>query len=350
MFYILYSIFRVISCYPQVFHNAQRGSVEHLSSDFVVWSAISPLLILVHIALLRWDPIAREQYSLRYPLEPTPSTQFVSSKGFAPDHPPGASLIEFFIYLHATVIWGWIVLRSQMNRKYAHTINIDHQGFSMLSQFFLGVILFLTSTLFVLASIHLFHGNQVGFWGIKWLDVVYILYAFGELISWFRYVPQIPINFLARSTLGLAPKLVYTEAVGLLFLWISQLSKVHQNGGRWKQLTLPNSVFLLLLFRSLTILKLLHQMFAYRANNLKKLALLPQPATSTPSSPESTHLSPTLFDSSMTIVANLIRNIGGFANRVKTKLRNPRFKGESAERLLNSNEMTVITRDTSKDS
>lgn len=326
----------------QPIYNSNRRSVENLSSDFVVWSTLSPLFIIIHIAILRWDPVARAQYALRYPADPVPQTQFISPEGFAPNQTPGASIIELLIYLHAFVIWGWVVLRSQMHKKYSHTINLNNQEFSLLSQFLLGVVLLMVGLVWLC--------SVFGVWGFKWLDVGYMVYGFGELMAWFRFVPQIPINFLAMTTLGMAPSLMYTEALGLVFLWISQLTKVHKYD-RWMQLALPNSVFFLLVFKTLVFSQLFYQMwFAYRKNNILKLASLPQPVTAEGRTVD--QKSQSFMSDPAAYLASTLNGGLEFARRLRGDVFNKSTKsrGEAGERLLDENEMTVFSRDNSKDS
>lgn len=229
-----------------------------------------------------------------------------------------------------------------------HTINQEIQDVSLLSQVLLyGSIAFI-GVIFIAASWHLPHGNPNGIWGFKWLDVVYLFYTVGEAAAWFRFLPQIPINFQGRDTLGISPNLLYIEAVGLLLLWASQIIKALRYH-RWMQLALPNSIFFLLVFKTLIISKLLHQMwFVYRKNNLKILASLPRPITSSPASVlDDGKLS--LFDKSVLRVSRTLQ--GGL--RLLTSFRRGyqpnKPKSEAEEGLLEENELADLSRNGTKD-
>lgn len=234
----------------------------------MVWSSIAPACKIIHISFLRWNSLTRSQYARRFPLDPIPQTTFITTDGYAPPHPPGASLTELFLNIHAFILVGLVCGVYQVKNKYRHTQNIDIQEFSVFSQiscYLLGIF----ALVLAICSVWYYPHIDNGYWGINWLDVVYLFDVVGEGANWFRFTPQIPVNFLCQSATGLSPRLLYIEFFSTIILGASQISKaIHYKSAF--QITQPVSIFFLIIFKLLILSKLVQQhLFVYRHNEHK---------------------------------------------------------------------------------
>lgn len=187
--------------YPQIRHNALRKSIAGLSYDWVLWSVAGAALKVLHISLLRWNRLARVQYAARFPIEPVPSTVAVVNGGPAP-HLPGASGLELCLYLHSFILsliiggqlWGYRLTQIMV------------QGISLWVYVFASLVA--GFGLLILGCI------ATGRFYMVWLDFVYYVYLVGELAEALKYVPQISVNFMCRSTAGVSAASLIIESTG----------------------------------------------------------------------------------------------------------------------------------------
>lgn len=243
---------KTASSYFQIRHNHLRRSTAGLSFDFVFWSSAASILKISHIALLRWNTLARSQYADRYPLNPIPNDSLVVQGGPAPGL-PGASLAELTLYTHTLLCVGLVVGVYQIHTIYKKTQTLS-QGISTWTWGF--------SCLAVLIGTILYVNVLTGKYHTKFLDYVYYLYAVGELAEWLKYVPQISVNFMCRSTAGVSVEFLYTEALSAVALMCCLIHREHSFE--------PNSLFLLAVFKGLFVSKLLYQhYFEYRYQRVR---------------------------------------------------------------------------------
>lgn len=266
-----------MSSYPQIRLNWRRKSIAGLSFDFLFWTSISSLLKLIHIALLRWNQLARSQYSARFPLSPVPDTTFISSDGSPPNSPPGASLSEFILSLHTFIVFGGFCALFQTKTLYRHTQTED-QGISFITIAFAILAAFVGLLILICGLWNVPYGDDFGLYGLKWLDLVYWLYAVGELAELFRFIPLISTNFMCRSTAGVSVQYLAIESAGTLAL-VGCLIGKGANNRQWIQATKPNSLFTTAIIKVISLSKLLYQHYiVYRHQQVKskrKYKLLP---------------------------------------------------------------------------
>lgn len=126
-------------------------------------------------------------------------------------------------------------------RMYRRTITLA-QNISAWTRVFVGaaIVLALFALLFVYTGRYYF----------KWLDFVYFIFAVGEAAEWFKYVPQISVNFMCLSTAGFSPHYLAIEAADTVAL-AGYFASSHT--------AQPNSVFLLACFKALFVGYLVYQ-------------------------------------------------------------------------------------------
>ncbi|VVT48943.1 uncharacterized protein SAPINGB_P002027 [Magnusiomyces paraingens] len=105
--------------------------------------------------------------------------------------------------------------------------------------------------------------SEYGFCGLKWLDFVYFLEAVAEVCEWFKYMPQISVNFVMGEANGLSLNLIAVELASIVLLFASLTSKAIYKHKLY-EITEPLSLFFLVLFKLPIIIKLLHQFFKYQ--------------------------------------------------------------------------------------
>lgn len=293
MFYTIYTACRIFSCYPHIRYNSQRHSIKYLSFDFLIWSTVSFVCNILHIACLRWGSTTREQYKQRFPADPIPRTEFLSAykdPESLPPHPPGASLGELFINIHSLILLTGICAIYQVCYRYKNTHDPYFQEITIVTQSILFGLLAITVLVFI--SGIPYWGEVLTLWTIgtyelKWLDVVYIWAAIGAVAEWFRYYPQLSTNFVARSADGMSAIALLFELVGCCSLGGALIKQgIHQYYidslerdpslpklgiiDAFLYMTRPNSLFFQFIFKTFSIVKLLHQKIVYRRRDEKR--------------------------------------------------------------------------------
>lgn len=315
MFYTIYTACRILSCYPHILYNSQRHSIKYLSFDFLVWSTISFICNILHIACLRWGSTTRGQYKQRFPTDPIPRTEFLSAYNdpqSLPPHPPGASLGELLINLHSLIFITAICAIYQVYYRYKSTHNPNFQEISIATQIIIIGLFVITAFIFI-SSIP-YWGEVLTLWTLgtyefKWLDVVYIWAAIGATAEWFRYYPQLTTNFVAQRAEGMSAIALIIELVGCCALGgalIRQglhkcsIESLNRDPSLPKlgtidtllYMTQPNSLFFQFIIKTAVIVKLLHQKIVYRRRDEKNRRFTYTQVTDSGLRSASTSLSP----------------------------------------------------------
>lgn len=239
-------------------HNAVRRSIAGLSFDLVLWTAIASLGKALHIALLRWNPLAIAQYAARFPLTPVP-VRLAVENGLPVVGSPGASGLELLLYVHTLVLCSALAFQIRTHRA---TTTLA-QDISTLSLILLGLVAVLGMT--CLGYIYTGKAHT------KWLDFVYCFYAVGEVAEWFRYMPQVSVNFMCRSTAGLSPRFLAVEAADTMVLVLMFAC----NGTAQ-----PNSLLFMTFFKTLLVGYLVYQHLRVYKNQCIRCKLRYKPVPS----------------------------------------------------------------------
>ncbi|GAA5849892.1 hypothetical protein JCM3766R1_001683 [Sporobolomyces carnicolor] len=179
-----YTVAWSLSFYPQLILNYQRKSSTGLSSDFV---AINPTghgaLLIVNVALYS-SAVVRGQYEARHG-----------------GHPPQVRLNDVWFSSHATLLATLILLQSFYYKR------DPSQRVSSFNRVFLVCV---TAASILLALI----AASPSFPRFEYLDVIQFLSYVKLYISFSKYVPQVKLNFVRKSTVGWSIENIILDLTG----------------------------------------------------------------------------------------------------------------------------------------
>lgn len=187
-----YTVAWSLSFYPQLILNYQRKSSTGLSSDFV---AINPTghgaLLIVNVALYS-SAVVRGQYEARHG-----------------GHPPQVRLNDVWFSSHATLLATLILLQSFYYKVRVFrclpshmcsrdTFRLQRDPSQRVSSFNRVFLVCVTAASILLALI----AASPSFPRFEYLDVIQFLSYVKLYISFSKYVPQVKLNFVRKSTVG----------------------------------------------------------------------------------------------------------------------------------------------------
>ena len=161
----------VISCYPQVYTNFRRRSVIGLNLDYVTCDFLGFFVYTIFNIGLFWiDPLKKE-YTEQHPQQINP-----------------VEINDVFVSLHCFIFTAIVGLQCIFYEKGGQKISLPCKIFLFFSLTRIFVLFILTCCID--------SGN------FTWLDFVTSVSSLKLVITFFKYVPQLVMNYQRKSTLG----------------------------------------------------------------------------------------------------------------------------------------------------
>ena len=162
--------------------NARRRSTIGSTVDFPAINVLGFLCYFFSNALLLYSPTVREQYAARNPVSLEPTVRF-NDVAFAA-HAVLLSVLTWSMFWES--LWGF---------KQQHGQRIS-RGVVGIGSGCIAVILWMTALVLLAENNPAVHSR----W--EWIDVVYAMGFAKLIITIFKYMPQVYVNYKRRSTVG----------------------------------------------------------------------------------------------------------------------------------------------------
>ena len=176
-----------LSFYPQMVLNFQRRSVEGLSVDFQVLNLVGFGCYSVYNCMLYFSCYIRSEYSRSHD-----------------GHPPAVHINDVAFSLHALVITVIVFTQRTVYGSIRHSVSALTSSFCIISICVAGVW----------AVALLLMPDAAFFIQFDWLTWVYFLSYIKLAITLVKYVPQVYMNYIRRSTEGFSVWNVVLDAQG----------------------------------------------------------------------------------------------------------------------------------------
>lgn len=179
-------------------------SIYGLSYDVYIleiWSRLISIYCTLHYLL---SPLVRSQYAARFPL-------------FYPLEAGITLPISLLLLLQDCMV---IVCALTVLRQLTYYRSSKHifQGLSYILLFTLGFIVCFTIFTYTCACHNLPYRNS-GRFGIFYIEHINYLWVFGNLLAAVKYLPQVSLNWMGNSTVGVSSKYVLINLFSsILFL------------------------------------------------------------------------------------------------------------------------------------
>lgn len=175
----IYTIAWCISFYPQVILNYKKKSVRGLSIDFLVLNIVGFLFYSISNGSLLYSDVIRKEYAKRH-----------SGKV------PNVRFNDLIFSLHALLLSLLTWFQSKIYKR------DSNQHVSLITRYLLIIFLILLPTLLFLSSSSSAQTYPFLKNGFELLDLVIILSTIKVWISFMKYVPQVWLNYMRKSTVG----------------------------------------------------------------------------------------------------------------------------------------------------
>ncbi|CAI4056545.1 uncharacterized protein SKDI_03G0630 [Saccharomyces kudriavzevii IFO 1802] len=189
----LASFLSIIAILYQKRYNKLHRSIYGLSYDLYLLDFVGNGLYLYCALHYRYSPLVREQLSKRFPL-------------FYSLNDVNSIPISRFLILKDFCVFVCCLMILKQLYYYRPTKHI-YQGISITSTLFLSAFLIL-GILTYGCSIYNLPLKNSGKFGVFYLDHINYLWVMANLVKSFKYVPQMSINWMGCSTVGLSSKFV----------------------------------------------------------------------------------------------------------------------------------------------
>ncbi|XP_058773290.1 cystinosin homolog [Vicia villosa] len=168
------------SFYPQLFLNFSRKSVVGLNFNYLLLNNTKQTLYLIYNATLYFSNTVQFQYHKKY--------------GFDQMIPVGANDVASSI--NAVVLTGMILFQT----------TIYERGNQSISKITIGIV----SVVWITVGVCFF----MAFPSNSWLWLIYIFNSMQVILSIIKYIPQVAMNFMLKSTVGFSIGNVFLDLSG----------------------------------------------------------------------------------------------------------------------------------------
>ncbi|OCL13511.1 L-cystine transporter-like protein [Glonium stellatum] len=172
-----------LSFYPQPILNWRRRSTQGLAIDFPTSNVLGFVAYTFSTGAFMYSPTIRSQYAFRHPASPEPTVRF-NDFLFAAH---GAILCIITYSQFWPVIWGFRVGTKQRA-----------------SRAILGIVWGSIFGTMVVITIVRLRGKDGGHdpSGWAWIDVIYAISYVKLIVTVVKYMPQVHVNYMRKSTVG----------------------------------------------------------------------------------------------------------------------------------------------------
>ncbi|QID83890.1 hypothetical protein GRS66_006372 [Saccharomyces pastorianus] len=212
---VLAGFLSIIAILYQKRYNKLHRSIYGLSYDLFLLDFVGNGLYLYCALHYRYSPLVREQLSKRFPLF------------YSLDVANSIPISSLLVFKDFCVLFCCLMVLRQL--YYYRSTKHIYQGISITSTIILSVFLILSIFTYG-CSISNLPLKDSGKFGIFYLEHINYLWVMANLVKSFKYIPQMSINWMGCSTMGLSSKFVlisvlaeFIDFVGRLFVPTSAL-------------------------------------------------------------------------------------------------------------------------------